>query len=204
MKRLSSKARKRLGHHFGTLPTSAIALFYVWLCNGLWHGAGWNFIFFGMYHFVLILSGNIAEPFVAKSAEKLHISRSGPLYHGFQIVRTAALVCIGEMFFRANGLRTGLAMLKKIFTDFTFNTIVEKTFFSFGADLYDYIIVAIVLAVIFFIELRQEKGLSIRERISTKPVVERFAVYYALIMAIVIFGAYGTGYVPVDPIYASF
>lgn len=204
MKRLSSKARKRLGHHFGTLPASAIALFYVWLCNGLWHGAGWNFIFFGMYHFVLILSGNIAEPFIAKSAEKLHISRSGPLYHGFQIVRTAALVCIGEMFFRANGLRTGLAMLKKIFTDFTFNTIVEKTFFSFGADLYDYIIVAIVLAVIFFIELRQEKGLSIRERISTKPVVERFAVYYALIMAIVIFGAYGAGYVPVDPIYASF
>ena len=204
MKHLVSKARKRLGNHFGALPASAIALFCVWLSNGLWHGAGWNFIFFGMYHFALILGGNIIDPFAAKITEKLHISRTTPLYQRFQIVRTTILVCIGEMFFRANGLRAGLEMFQKIFTDFTFSAMTEKTFFSFGADLYDYIIVAVVLLIIFMIGLRQEKGVSIRERISAKPVVLRYAIYYTLMMAIVIFGAYGAGYIPVDPIYASF
>ncbi|MEA4814136.1 MAG: MBOAT family O-acyltransferase [Oscillospiraceae bacterium] len=204
MKHLVSKARKRLGNYFGALSASAVALFCVWLCNGLWHGASWNFIFFGMYHFALILGGNIIKPFVVKITEKLHISRTTPLYRGFQILRTTVLVCIGEMFFRANGLRAGLEMFQKIFTGFTFSTITDKTFFSFGVDLYDYIIVAIVLLIIFIIGLQQEKGVSIRERISTKPVVLRYAVYYTLIMAIVIFGAYGAGYIPVAPIYASF
>ncbi len=204
MKQLASKARKRLGHHFGALPASAVALFCVWLCNGLWHGAGWSFIFFGMYHFALILGGNIIEPFILKITGKLHISRTSPLYRGLQITRTTVLVCIGEMFFRANGLRAGLEMFRKIITNFTFSTITEKTFFSLGADLYDYIIVAIVLIIIFIIGLQQEKGVLIRERISTKPVVLRYAVYYILIMTIVIFGAYGAGYIAVDPIYASF
>lgn len=204
MKRLASKARKRLGNYFGALSASALALFCVWLCNGLWHGAGWNFIFFGMYHFSLILGGNIMEPFVVKATETLHISRTTPLYHGFQVIRTAILVCVGEMLFRANGLRAGFAMFQKIFTDFTFNTITEKTFFSLGVDVYDYIIVAVVLVGIFMIGLRHEKGDSIREYIGRKPVAVRFAAYYALIMAIVIFGAYGVGYIPVDPIYASF
>ena len=51
LKKLTTKARKRLGSHYGPLVAGSIALFCVWLCNGLWHGAAWNYIFFGLYHF---------------------------------------------------------------------------------------------------------------------------------------------------------
>ncbi|MCM1545377.1 MAG: MBOAT family protein, partial [Ruminococcus sp.] len=64
MKNLTSSARKKLGNHFGPLLAGSVALFAVWYCNGLWHGSGWQYIFFGMYHFVLILLGSIIEPFV--------------------------------------------------------------------------------------------------------------------------------------------
>ena len=37
LKKLTARARKRLGNHFGPLLSGAIALFCVWLCNGLWH-----------------------------------------------------------------------------------------------------------------------------------------------------------------------
>ena len=70
MKNLTSSARKKLGNHFGPLLAGSIALFCVWFCNGLWHGSAWGYIFFGMYHFVLILSGNIIAPAVTAFNKK--------------------------------------------------------------------------------------------------------------------------------------
>lgn len=204
LKRLASRARKKLGNHFGPLISASIALFAVWICNGLWHGAGWHYIFFGMYHFVLILFGNIIEPLVIKTTKKLRISRKCLPYRCFQIIRTAVLVCIGELFFRANGLWAGLRMSKRIVTNFTLNTLNDRTLFTFGMDKLDFLIVLLVVIMIFIIGLIQEKGGHIREMVSRRNIVLRFLIYYALIMLIVIFGAYGSGYVPLDPIYASF
>lgn len=104
---------QKLGNHFGPLLAGSIALFCVWFCNGLWHGSAWGYIFFGMYHFVLILSGNIIAPAVTAFNKKLHINSECFAYKVFQIVRTCILVVIGEMFFRAERLTTGLSMFGK-------------------------------------------------------------------------------------------
>lgn len=204
LKKLTSRSRKRLGNHFGPLVSGSIALFCVWLCNGLWHGAGWNYLFFGMYHFALILCGSLIEPFVIRLTGALHIRRDSLPYRIMQIIRTGILVCIGELFFRAEGLRAGLTMFQKMFTDFSLATFHDRTLFSFGMDKFDFLVVFLAMVLIFIIGIWQEKGKVIRKQLSAKPVAVRFAVYYLLILAIVIFGAYGAGYIPVDPIYAGF
>lgn len=78
------------------------------------------------------------------------------------------------------------------------------TFLEFGLDKADYIIIfagCVVVAIVGIIKERNiltDIGLY---RLST-PV--RWIIYYALIMAVVIFGAYGVGYQQVDLIYAGF
>ena len=52
--------------------------------------------------------------------------------------------------------------------------------------------------------LLKEKGFNIRELVAKQNIFVRWTLYYLLIIAIVIFGAYGFGYAPVDPIYANF
>ncbi len=204
MKKLTVKARKRLGNHFGPLVAGAIALFCVWFSNGLWHGAGWKYIFFGMYHFVLILLGNMVTPYSIDFLKKVHIDRNGKPYMAFRILRTTVLVCIGEMFFRALSLRAGLRMFYKIFTEFSFRTFTDGTLLQLGMDGYDYIIIGITLVLIFVISYMQEKKIRIRDNVAKRHIVVRYAIYYAVIMFIIIFGAYGRGYIPVDPIYAKF
>lgn len=204
LKKLTTNARKKLGNHFGPLLAGAIALFTVWLFNGLWHGAGWNYIFFGMFHFVLILSGSIFEPLIIKVTQKLHIKRSSKPYKCFQIVRTSILVCIGELFFRAESLGAGLTMFSKMFTNFSLKTVRDGTIFTFGMDRADFIIIGVGVLLLFTISLLQERGVKIRESIGKRNIVFQFAVFYLLIMFIVVFGAYGTGYIPVDPMYAEF
>lgn len=204
LKKMTAHARKRFGNHLGSLASASIALFAVWFCNGLWHGAGWHYLFFGMYHFSLILLENMTEPLAISLTGRMHISQSSTPYHCFQIVRTAVLVCFGELFFRANGLKAGLAMAKKIITDFSFATIRNRSIFAFGMDEYDFVIVFFTVLMIIAVGLLQEKGISIRKRVSEKSIFLKYSLYYALILFIVIFGAYGIGYVPVDPIYAGF
>ena len=204
LKKLTTNARKKLGKHYGPLISSAIALFCVWFCNGLWHGAAWTFIFFGMYHFMLILLGKIIEPPVNWINEKLHINREHFIYKGLQIIRTTFLVFIGELFFRAETLKDGFAMLKKIFTDFTLQTIKDGTILKLGMDKQDFIIIMIFTVVVFIISILREKDINVREKIAEKNVAIRWVIYYSLMISILIFGAYGIGYLPVDPMYAGF
>lgn len=204
LKKLTSKARKRFGNHLGPLLSGAIALFCVWICNGLWHGAGWQYIFFGMYHFVLILAGDIIEPYSRKLLEKLHIKKEGIVYHSFSVVRTVVLVVIGELFFRANGLRAGITMFKNIISNFTLNSFGNGTIFSLGMDAQDFIIVGVTVVIVAIISVMKEKNINVRDSIAGRNIVLRWGIYYALIVFIIIFGAYGRGYTPVDPIYANF
>ena len=204
MKRLTSKARKKIGNHFGPLIAGSIALFVVWLFNGLWHGAGWHYICFGMYHFVLIASANAVEPYTKKLLEKLHIRREEGGYKCFRIVRTALLVCIGELIFRAGSLRIAMRMLKKMFTDFNFKSFTDGTLLNLGMDKYDFLIVAVSVLIVLVISIANERGICIRQKLAEKKVVVRWAVVYGLILFCIIFGAYGMNYTPVDPIYAGF
>lgn len=52
--------------------------------------------------------------------------------------------------------------------------------------------------------LIREHGVSITERVAAWPLPARWALWYALFLAVIIFGAYGTAYAPVDPMYAQF
>ena len=45
-------------------------LLVVWFLTGLWHGAGWNFILWGLYFFVLLL---VEKLFLLRGLQKLHV-----------------------------------------------------------------------------------------------------------------------------------
>lgn len=201
MRKLTTFGRKYLGNHFGPLLAGAVALFCVWSCNGLWHGAAWSFIFFGMYHFVIILIENIIEPYVIKLCEKLHINRQCKPYQFFQMVKTAILVVFGELFFRAETLGIGLKMFGKIFTAFSFK---HTKLFKLGMTIGDFIIVGVTLIIVLVVSIIREKGINIREKIASRPIVLRWIIYYAVVLYLLIFGAYGGAYIPIDPIYANF
>ena len=78
-----------------------------------------------MYHFVLIASANAVEPYTKKLLEKLHIRREVAI-SVFRIVRTALLVCIGELIFRAGSLRIAMRMLKKDVTRFQLQILYRR------------------------------------------------------------------------------
>jgi len=174
MKKLTIKARKTLGNHFGPLISGAVALFAVWFLNGLWHGAGWTFLFYGLYQFTLILGGNLFDPFIKTVCIKLKINRQNLVYRILQSVKMTMFVFIGELFFRAPTLAVGFGMLKRLFTKFQLSAITNGELFSLGMDKKDVLIVFLALVFIFIISLLREKKINIRESISKKNVFKEY------------------------------
>ena len=203
LKKLTAWGRKRFGNYFGPLLSGALALLVVWLLNGLWHGAAWNYIFFGLYHFTLIILADLFSPLILKILKIFHINRNNFFYRTLEMFKTTILVIFGELFFRAHGLQAGLQMFKKIFTAFDLTNFKENIL-KLGLDKYDFRIIIVTLLIVFVISVLKEKQINIREAIRKKPIYIRWTLYYALILFIIIFGAYGDGYVPVDPLYANF
>lgn len=200
MKKLTLNMRKVLGNHMGPLISGTIALLVVWLLNGLWHGAGWTFILYGLYHFTFITLGNIFNPIFNKIYLKLKIDKSQVL-RIFQSLKMTFFVILGELIFRAESVTIALNMIKRIFTNFTIKNSELKLL---GLDIPDVIVLIISIFIVFIFSILKEKKRNIREELSKKNIVIRWIIFYILIFSIIIFGAYGKGYVPVDPMYADF
>jgi alginate O-acetyltransferase complex protein AlgI len=59
-----------LGGNRKGIQRQILNMFIVWLLTGLWHGASWNFVIWGLYYFVLLA---IEKLFLGKLLEKLPV-----------------------------------------------------------------------------------------------------------------------------------
>ncbi|MBQ8509795.1 MAG: MBOAT family protein [Clostridia bacterium] len=93
-------------------------LFIVFLVSGLWHGADWTFVLWGVLHGVYRLMGMITF----KKREELYAkagidTKSTPVRIWRRAV-TFVMVCFAWIFFRANNTSELLILLKRLFTTF--------------------------------------------------------------------------------------
>lgn len=81
-------------------------LFVVWLLTGIWHGASWNFVAWGLFYFVILAF----EKLTGIPKRFRHGWQKG-LYRAFTILA----VMTGWVIFRAPGLSRGLSYLGSMF-----------------------------------------------------------------------------------------
>ena len=203
-KRLTTRARRLLGNRMGPLAASAVPLACVWFLNGLWHGAGGQYLLFGLYYFVIIWLGGMAGPVSARLCALAGIDRDGRAWHAWQRVRTLAVVFAGELVFRSAGAHDALAMLGGLLERFSLASFFDGTVLSLGMDAADFGAVAAAVAVLAVVGHLRERGVHLLDGVRRAPAVPRTAAVFALVLAIIVFGAYGPSYIPVDPMYAQF
>lgn len=202
--KLSKNARNKFSPYYANLIPTAFALFFVWFANGMWHGAAWKYIVYGLYYYFLMMLGLFAEPLSAKVCKKLKIERKSKGFAFFQTVRTFIIVNFGMLIFRADSLKSVGNAVKAIFTNPNFQTLYVGSKNGLGLDILDYVILIFGTLLILIVSIAQEKGIHIRERISKLPFAVKFIIYMLAILSVVILGAYGEHYGAVDLLYANF
>jgi hypothetical protein len=102
------------GNRKGEIRTY-INLLTVFFLTGLWHGASWNFIFWGIFHGLFLIIERLG---LKKFLEKIPKT----LQHFYTMI----IVIIGWVFFRSNSFIFALKYLKKLFVP---NFIYMESFF---------------------------------------------------------------------------
>ena len=197
-------ARGKVNKHLTRVVASAIALLPVWLCNGLWHGPKWTYIFYGVFYFVVIVLELLLEPVGDGILKRLHTSKENKVVNVIRILKTWIIIFTGELFFQAYSLKEGFRMLGDIGHGFKISSLWNGDALTWGLDLYDWLVVLIMLIVVIIINLIREKGVDIPDALLHRPLVLRWALLLMLLMVITIFGCYGPGFEEVDLIYAGF
>ena len=80
-------------YYAATIP-GIFALFAVWFGNGIWHGAEWKYIIYGLYYYVIMVLGMLLEPAFVSFCSKLNIDRNASWYHTMQVVRTFSVILL--------------------------------------------------------------------------------------------------------------
>ncbi len=112
---LAKIAKKRWGKAAGRLAPTVVALAVVWFSTGVWHGASWGYILWGVYYGILLISALIFQPTSKKWVKKLGIDTKSPWFAAFQMLRTMILVLLGYVFFRSETLSVAAGYFSALF-----------------------------------------------------------------------------------------
>lgn len=201
MAKFGKWSKKKFGNNVGKLLPVGLADILVFFVVGVWHGAAWKYIMYGIYNGVIVAGSGMLAPVYAKIQEKLHINPKKWWYQGFCIIRTFILVNIGFYFDMANDLRAANAMLAQTVTKAHISQLSMAAVKAVGLTSQDLIIVISGCLIIFVVSLLKEKGINIRETIASYNIVIRWIIYIVFIMFILIYGSTST---TSDFIYANF
>ena len=151
-------------------------IFIVWFCTGLWHGANWTFILWGLYYGCLLL---LEKFFLREKLEKL----PKPISH----IYTLLVVLIGWVFFMSPNITTAFSTLGKMIS------IGTTTFANNQAKfmLKSYFIV-FVLAILLSTKVYDRIQIFVYNQYKMKAVYTTWTIYIILIIVCIAFIVGGT------------
>ena len=154
-------------------------LFIVFTLIGLWHGANWTFVMFGVYHSAWMIGYNMTKRFWDKT----------PLL--LQIISTYIITTVGWIFFRAASLSDAFTIIEKLFTPAPDGIVANLKRVVLHSE-YELVILCIPVLLLIIAHKLVDKHGNIVTWVNMKSRWMRWSIYYGLIMMIFLFGAFGS------------
>lgn len=193
--KLNLKLRKMKSKYISRFIITAFPLFFVWFFNGMWHGASFKYVVYGLYYYVLMMIGILLEPVFKKIISIFKINTEVWSYKFFQALRTILIVCFGMFLFRVDSFKQmGLMIHSK----------ATASLFSLGLKKLDFALLMVGILVMLVVGVMQEFNINIRKELQKQNLLFKWLIYYIMIFSVIIFGIYGKGYDAASFIYGGF
>lgn len=203
--KVNKATKKKFGKFIAkTVPVGILSLF-LFIIIGIWHGANWGEVLFGVFNGVIVLISTLCEPLYVKIRKLLHMDELF-FFRIFRSVRTFLIITLARVISLPANIQIAGGMYLAMFGAKS----SEVPFFKMTGqlmqpgDFVQYIPAVIGCVVLFAVSLIEEKGHSVRDLINAKPMAVRVIAASLCTVAILLFGAYGIGYVASNFIYGNY
>lgn len=195
----------KAGTHIAKVLPTSIASLIVFLIVGIWHGANWKYVGFGLWNGLIIMISILLKPVFDFVLAKLHINPKSFLYGIFQMFRTFIVVLVGYVFDIAPSFSGAVNMIKLSLFDQHIRAGISQIC-NLGVGKKDYVVLLIGMLVIFVVSVIQERNsnTSLRVMLDKKPLILRWSLTLVCLVTVLIFGIYGPGYNPAEFVYMQF
>jgi D-alanyl-lipoteichoic acid acyltransferase DltB (MBOAT superfamily) len=181
-----------MGGNRVSIPRWYFNLFIVLLICGLWHGANWTFIVWGGLHGIYLVFSALTKRMREKIHKAIGLNKVPTLHNYFKGTVTFFLVCFAWIFFRANSIADALYIISHLFTGWEGLGIQARKVAPFWGPLNFQLAVGVVSVGILLL-LHFFQGDNHFDRwLSEKRIGLRWAVYYSMVLTILLFGHFGT------------
>ena len=202
MLKLSKVSREKLGNGIGKRISVYFATTVTWFLTGLWHGAAWNFIVWGLLNCAVILISRELEPLYRRFREKLPRLTASYGYHCFAAVRTFLLMGLIRSLDCYANVGLTFSMWGSMLTDFNLGSMLSGGILELGLGVKDYIIIGLSVVLMATVSKLSQKR-DLREWLCGRTVLS-WTLSGALLVVIILFGAYSIGYDASQFIYTQF
>ena len=202
MNKVSRWLKKHVGKPVGSRFPVYFSSLTVWFVTGIWHGASWNFVVWGLLNSIIMLVSQELKPLYEKADNRLGY-RKLKYYKVFEIIRTTAIVCCLQMLDYYRDIAEAFRMFFSMFTSVNYVAVFTKGMWSIGLSAADYIVIFAGVVIMFVVSLLERKC-PVRDRLAKKNYIIRYTVFLVIFLLIAVFGIYGTGYESSQFIYNQF
>ena len=202
MQKLSKWSREKLGTSVGKRIPVYLATVVTWFLTGLWHGAGWNFIVWGLLNCLVILVSQELQPLYDrfhKAAPRLVASHA---YGVWQCVRTFLLMGLIRSLDCYRDVGKTFALWWSMLTRGNWGELFTGGLLRLGLSVGDWCVLGFGILCLA-IGSHVGKETPVRHRLAARPVLF-FATLLLVVTLILLFGAYGIGYDASQFIYNQF
>lgn len=185
MNRLGKRCQKIFGKTIGRKLPICLENIIIFFLVGVWHGASWHFIIYGLYNGFIIAISSLLEPVYQSLYKLTRINPKSFIMRIYRTLLTFILVNIGWYFDNVRSLKDSLILIKNTF-------LPNNTFYDgvtyLGLFKYQYLYVAFGCLLLFIVSILQERGIKIREQIDRLPMPVKWCIWLALIFVIPLMG----------------
>ena len=168
-----------------------LCMIITFLLSGMWHGAGWTFLLWGLYQGIfIVVSMNLSKS--RKRFEKKHHLKDNKVYGFFTTFVTFFVVCVGLILFRASGMPSALHYLEGMLQ---WDTLRASYRFFTLPEMWPTNLFIVIMLVVEWLQRGREHGLEI----ASYNKVLRCVLYCAIAFSIFVYGGQ-----PVPFVYFQF